>query len=102
MLDLDQHVDEEAATDRVEVFSLDGETYTAPASPGSAFALQYLAFKREHGEDAAVDWLLRKMLGEGGYAALVGFDRLQDTQLLTVFQVCLDLALGAIEGPKDD
>lgn len=102
MLNLDEPTTERTPTERVEVFSVNGTPYTAPANPGSAFALQYLSYKREHGEDEAVDWLLRKMLGDDGYAALVGFDNLQDTQLLTVFQVCLDLALGAIEGPKDD
>lgn len=102
MIDLDAPTDEEATTDeRIEVFSLGGTTYTVPADPGPAFALRYLSKVREFGDDAAADYLLEAMLGDEGYKALSGFSNLKESQLLTVFQVCLDIALGAMEGPKD-
>jgi len=100
MINLDEPVDVEAPTERVADFTLNGTTYTVPAKPGPAFALRYLRQVREFGDDAAADYLLEAMLGEEGYAALSGYDKLTETQLLTVFQVCLDIALGAVEAPK--
>jgi len=100
MIDLDERAEEEVSTERVEVFSLNGTTYTVSAKPGPAFALRYLSKAREFGDDAAADYLLEAMLGAEGYAALSGYDKLTESQLLTVFQVCLDIALGAMEGPK--
>lgn len=99
MLNLDES-QEKVSTERVEIFSLNGTSYTAPATPGAAFGLRYLEFKREHGEDAAVDYLLSHMLGQDGYAVLTHYEDLTDAQLLTVFSACLELALGAMEDPK--
>lgn len=90
------HVDEE----RIDVFTYAGTTYTVPANPDATFALKYLRFARERGEDAAAAYLLERMLGDDGYEALSAVPDLDEASLLTIFNVCLELALGAMNAPK--
>lgn len=99
MINLNEAEDVEPV-ERIDVFSLDGVTYSIPAQQNASFALRYLQYVKEHGEDAAAAYLMELMLGEEGYAALASYENLTDTQLLTVFQACLETALGAMAGPK--
>ena len=99
-INLDERDVECVDDERIDVFTLNGTTYTVPAKPVAGFALKYLSYAREHGEDEAAAFLLELMLGKEGYEALSSVEDLEDSALLTIFNVCLDLALGAIEGPK--
>lgn len=103
LVDLDAHREEAASLsdERVEVFTLDGVTYSAPAKPPANLGLRFLDFREEHGDDAAIQWLLRVMLGDEGWEALRDCEFLEPVQLLAVFQACAELALGALEDPKD-
>lgn len=103
LVDLDARREEAASlsTEVVEVFTLNGVTYTAPAKPPANLGLRFLDFREENGDDAAIQWLLRVMVGDAGWEALRDYEDLETTQLLAVFQACAELALGALEDPKD-
>lgn len=105
VLDLDARQEEAASLsdERVEVFTLNGVTYDAPAKPPASLALKFLAFQRDHSDevDLSMQWLITTMMGAQAYEALMDFEGLDPIQLMTVFQVCAELVLGAIEDPKD-
>jgi len=55
----------------VELFSLDGVSYTIPAKPRVNLALRYLWHAKQYGEDRAAAELLESLLGADGFEVLV-------------------------------
>jgi hypothetical protein len=84
----------------VPLFYIDDREYCIPAKPGLNIALQALHVRRTQGEDAAVDYMLEKVLGAEGYRALREYDELEPGDLMQILQVVNELVMGAMEFPK--
>lgn len=100
MLDLqDPPTIEEQGEERVDVFTLNGTTYSIPKKPRVRWGLYYLNLIRNEGSDVAVSWLLENCLGKDGYEALLAYEELTPVQLQTVIKACAQTVLGELEGP---
>jgi hypothetical protein len=89
------------AEDEIEmepVFELDGDIYQIPAKPSAGMALGYLEIQTEKGPDAAVHWMMIKMLGEEGYSALRDHPDLDRETLDIIIQHVEKRVLGGLEG----
>jgi hypothetical protein len=82
-----------------DLFSLDGVVYRIPVRIGKNVALAYLKVQREQGEGPALSWVLEKVLGEDGYAALCSYDELEEEHLEQLGEIVSKHVLGALEQP---
>lgn len=85
---------------RVVVFYIDDEAYTVPAKPGAEISLQALDILAERGEGAAIHYMMKAMLGEDGYHALMTYQDLPADALAQVMKKIQEIANGPLEGPK--
>lgn len=85
---------EAAAT--VDVFELDGTTYSMPRVERADVALRYLEISNDEGEDAAAHYLITETLGADALAALAGVVGLESKQFDAVMKTVRRIAL-----PKD-
>ena len=81
----------------VELFSLDGVSYTIPAKPRVNLALRYLWHAKQYGEDRAAAELLESLLGAEGFEALMNYDDLTGDQFEAIMRVATKYTLGALE-----
>ena len=81
----------------VELFSLDGVSYTIPAKPRVNLALRYLWHAKQYGEDRAAAELLESLLGAEGFEALVNYDDLTTEQFDAIMAAATKYTLGALE-----
>lgn len=88
---------EASEVEYVDLFSIDGEVYQAPAKPRLNVALRYLDELRRRGEMFAGMRLLEDLLGEKGYTALMGYQALTAEHLNSVLLAASELALGTLE-----
>src|ERR1044072_6913623 len=63
------------------VFELDGDLYQIPKKPSAGLALGYLEKQSPLGADAAVYWMMVKMLGEEAFEALRDHPDLEREQM---------------------
>lgn len=84
--------------ERVEIFKLNGESYTIPRKPKVNIALRYLREVRTLGQELAVGKLLEDMLGIEGYNALMEYEELTAEQLQQVILVTTRIVMGSLEG----
>lgn len=89
------------AEERVSLFSIDDTMYSVTKKPGVNVGLQFLHLFRTQGEAPATDYLLDKLLGPEGYAALREYDDLTPAQFRQICQIAIKLALGSLELPKE-
>lgn len=87
--------------EREDLFSLNGVMYRVDKNPRRGIVLEYLKIAREQGPRIAVGWLLEEMLGTDGYLALSRYQGLTEDQLSAVTKIAVDIAMGALEDPKD-
>ena len=85
---------------KVPLFELDGKTYTVDSPQPPNRGLRYLHLMHTQGTQVAYAYMLETMLGEEGYAALMGFDGLQSEHMERLVEDALKLLLGSHEGPK--
>jgi len=81
----------------VELFSLDGVSYTIPAKPRVNLALRYLWHAKQYGEDRAAAELLESLLGAEGFEALMNYDDLTGDQFEAIMAAATKYTLGALE-----
>jgi len=81
----------------VELFSLDGVSYTIPAKPRVNLALRYLWHSKQYGDDRAAAELLESLLGADGFEALVNYDDLTTEQFDAIMGAATKYTLGALE-----
>jgi len=81
----------------VELFSLDGVSYTIPAKPRVNLALRYLWHSKQYGDDRAAAELLESLLGAEGFEALMNYDDLTGDQFEAIMRVATRYTLGALE-----
>ena len=87
--------------ERVPLFYIDDVEYTVAKRPNVNVGLQMMHLFRTQGEAAATDYVLDKLLGADGYAALREYDDLTPAQFKHICQVAVKLALGSLELPKE-
>lgn len=84
------------------LFYLDGEEYRIPKTFPTNLSLQFLRMLRTDGEMVSVGWLLEEILGKDAYTALMEYKGLKPEHLQKITVVVQNLALGALEDPKDN
>lgn len=84
----------------VDLFEIDGQTYSVPARPRVNVALRYLNDVRENGQMLADMMLLERLLGPEGYRALSEFDDLDPADLQRITEFAVQLTLGALEADQ--
>jgi hypothetical protein len=84
----------------VILFWIDDRPYSVPEKPGAEFALQVLNVIEQRGTEVGVAYMLRRMLGDEGYAALMSYEDLDPDDLATIIRKAHALVNGALEGPK--
>jgi hypothetical protein len=77
-LDSERSAEKLANAKRVEIFELDGITYSMPAAPRAEVALEYLDLMNGQGEDAAAYYLITECLGVDAFRALKAVKGLTD------------------------
>ena len=87
--------------ERVPLFYIDDVEYTVVKRPHANVGLKMLELLRTQGEPAAQAYVLGKLLGADGYAALLEYDDLTAEQYAHICQVAARLALGSLELPKE-
>jgi hypothetical protein len=85
------------ASERIDVFEIDGETYSMPAEVNGGFALEAMEVIGTRGEVAAMPWLLEKALGRKGYTALRNCPTLTAADLKAVTRIVQDHVMGQLE-----
>lgn len=90
---------EEIPPARVDLFSIDGTTYTMEGGLNASLSLRYLHAVRVVGLMAATDWLLEEALGVEGYEALVGWRHITAEQVATVVAAIKREAFGEVDTP---
>ncbi len=86
---------------RVILFYIDDRPYTVPAHPGAELSLQALDVTRTQGQEVGIAFMLRQMLGDEGYVALMNYRGLAPEDLGKVIKKASDILNGALEAPKD-
>lgn len=85
--------------DRVELFSIDGTSFTIPRKPKATIALRYLYDVKQQGIEVAQAGLLISLLGDENYRALMEYDDLTLDQLKQVMELAQKVTLGNLEAP---
>jgi hypothetical protein len=92
---------------RIPLFSIDGKVYTIPSRPNLTVGLEATHLSADatvepgYAATRAVDYVLTEMLGDDGYAALRRIPNITSEQFNKVVAICMELSMGALEGPKD-
>lgn len=87
--------------ERVPLFYIDDVEYTVVQRPHANVGLKMLELLRTQGEPAAQAYVLGKLLGPEGYAALLDYDDLTTEHYAHICKVAARLALGSLELPKE-
>lgn len=85
------------AVEQVELFSIDGVSYTIPNKVRANITLKMMRMIRTDGEMAASAWLVEELVGEEGFNALCDYDDLTDEQFEQVLKAARLIALGETE-----
>lgn len=89
-----------AEIETVELFSIDGQSYSIPKKPRVNLALRYLKMAREEGADAASAYLLEQLVGPAAYDALMNYEDLTSETLGAIMEAAQKVTLGGLEDPK--
>lgn len=89
-------------TSRIPLFYLDDEEFTIEIPFPVNLSLVYLKMAREQGENIATGWLVEQVLGAEAYEALMNYKGLKASHLKKIGHLVSNLALGAVEDPKDN
>lgn len=86
--------------EQVELFSIDGKSYTIPNKPRLNVALKTLKLAREEGQDAAMAYMMEKAIGEEAYEALTEYDDLDAETFQKIVLAAQTVVFGGLEAPK--
>lgn len=86
--------------EQVELFSIDGKSYTIANKPRLNVALKSLKLARKEGEEAAAAYMLEAVLGEEAFDALTEYEDLTPEVFQAIFQAAQKVVFGGLEGPK--
>lgn len=82
----------------IDIFKLDGVTYSAPKEMPFGVALEYMEAQVEHGPDAAVFLMIKRVLGEDAFTALKTNRNLTQEQFQDVIERLEGLVLAGESG----
>ena len=88
---------EASEVEQVELFTLEGKTYTIPSKVDANRVLAFMQEMRNGGQDAAAVGLLIDLIGRPGYLALRNYPGLQMTDLKAIFDTVSKAAMGSME-----
>lgn len=91
-------VDSKADVETIDIFKLDGKTYSAPKHFSAGLTLKYLEKQAEAGADAAIYFMFTELLGREAYDALKNNPNLTKSQLDEIMGIVEKLALSDEEG----
>lgn len=89
-------------TTRMPLFYLDDKQYDITMPFPVNLSLQYLRMARTEGENIATGWLMEQVLGVETFEALMNYKGLKASHLKKIGHLVSNLALGAVEDPKDN
>lgn len=84
----------------IELFSIDGTSYTIPNKARVNVGLRYMKIMRDEGGSAADAWLLEALLGKEAFEALMDYDDLTPDVLEQIVEAAAKVVLGEMETPK--
>jgi hypothetical protein len=87
--------------ERVDLFQIDGTTYSMSVRPGANVSLKYAWIAREQGLQAAAGYALEALIGAEGYQALMEFDGLTQEALDQIVTAASKIMAGPAEGDED-
>lgn len=79
------------------LFAIDGTHYTISVPVAAGVTLQAMEKMGEVGENAAMMWLLKELIGAQGYRALSTHPDVTSEHLVGILERLSDLALGDME-----
>lgn len=101
MIDLGSSSDvEDDAADLIDLFKLDGVVYQIPAKFRANVGLKMLDDADRVGAQIATIRLLRTVIGDEGYDALLAYKGLSAEHLEAITDTIVEMALGAVEDEK--
>lgn len=86
--------------EEIELFSIDGKSYTIPNKPRLNVALKTLKLVRTEGQDAAMAYMMEAAIGEEAFDALTEYDDLDTETLQNIMAAAQKVVFGGLEGPK--
>lgn len=90
------------AVEEVELFELDGRSYTIPNKPRINLGLKVMRVVAKEGEAAGNAYMLEQLLGAENYDALLEFDDLTTEQFTQIVELASEIVFGGLEAaPKD-
>lgn len=89
---------DQTPVETVEVFELDDKVYSVPKKVSAGISLKYLKLQAEEGPDAAMYFIMKKMLGEEAFEALSEHESLEKDDLAKIMEIVEKHALSDEEG----
>lgn len=86
---------------KVVLFSIDGKQYLVDSKYPPGLGLKVIRTALRHGEELAMAELLAEILDDEAYEALINYKDLKPEHMMLIIQRVRDLAMGAVQGPKD-
>lgn len=86
--------------EQIELFSIDGKSYTIPNKPRLNVALKTLKLVRTQGEEAASAFMLEAVIGEEAFEALTEYDDLDAETFQQIILAAQKIVFGGLEAPK--
>lgn len=86
--------------EQIELFSIDGVSYTIPNKARVNVGLKYMKLMRDQSANAADAWLLEALLGKEAFEALTNYDDLTPEVLEAIVAAAAKVVLGEMETPK--
>ncbi|MFC5947078.1 hypothetical protein ACFQH9_02145 [Pseudonocardia lutea] len=91
---------DEQEVEMVDLFTVNGVTYSIPKRPPVNIALGFLRDVRKEGPTLAEAALMERLIGEEGYDALVNYPGLTTEQMEQISDRVMTVTLGAMEASK--
>lgn len=91
--------DEGEAEERVDLFYIGATKYTMLAHPSGSLVIKYMDLTAEKGVDQAMRYVLKAVLGEESYNALMDCDDVTHAQLTKILEIVLKHAMGPVDRP---
>jgi hypothetical protein len=88
--------------ERVDLFQIDGVTYSMSVRPRANVSLKYAWIAREKGLEAAYSYALEALLGDDGYQALMNFSGLTQEALNQIVTAASKILAGPAEADERD
>jgi hypothetical protein len=86
--------------EQVELFSIDGKSYTIANKPRLNVALKTLKLMRKEGEEVAMAYMMEAAIGEEAFDALTEYEDLDADTFGAIVSAAQKIVFGGLEAPK--